>query len=263
MTNRIRIRRERPSALSWAIALAVTMLAVYLITLSAPSERRTPGEEIQAAPVTEEITFDACAVHFADLGCFEDGAQARLLAAALAERGAAGCLYTDAQGIHVLGAGYENESDAQRIAAQLAKQEGLAAAVLSLSAPEVKLRVTAPEADVRAIAGGHRILREQLAQAASLAAQLDRGELTGTAARMLASVSESEVRAALERLECVDGGADHPVCAGLADVLSRLAGNFDLAAHETGSAPALSGRLRFCHADGSIRLIGYLAGLCG
>ena len=78
---------------------------------------------------------------------------------------------------------------------------------------------------------------------------------------MLASVSESEVRAALERLEKVDGGADNPVCAGLRNLLHRLAENFDLAAHETDSAPALSGRLRFCHADGSVRLIGYLTGL--
>lgn len=261
MTNRIRIRRERPSALSWAIALAVTMLAVYLITLSTPAERPQPVEDKQTGTITEEITFDAYSVHFADLGCFEEGAQARLLAAALAERGAAGCLYTDTQGVHVLGAGYKNESDAKRIAAQLGEQERLTADVLFLSAEEVKLRVTAPEATVRAIADGHRILREQLAQAASLAAQLDRGELTGTAARMLASVSESEVRAALERLQKADGAAEHPVCVGLMDLLGCLAGNFDLAAHETDSAPALSGRLRFCHADGSVRLIRYLAGL--
>ena len=36
MQKRVRVRRDRPSALSWALALAVTMLAVYLITLSAP-----------------------------------------------------------------------------------------------------------------------------------------------------------------------------------------------------------------------------------
>jgi len=259
--NRVRIRRERPSALSWALALAVTMLAVYLITLSAPAQQEKTEKPSQTERVTTEITFDAYSVYFADLGCHEDAAQARLCAALLAERGAAGRLYSDAQGVHVLGAAYENESDAARIAAQLGESEGLAAGVLHLSAGEVRLRVTAPEADAQAIAGGYRILREQLAQAASLASQVDRGELTGTAARMLASVSKSEVRAALERLELVEGAAGNPVCTGLAAVLRGLADSFDLAARETDSSPALSGRLRFCHVDGSLALIGYLTGL--
>ena len=50
MQERIRVRRERPSALSWAIALAVTMLAVYLITVFLGQARMDafPGSLITA-----------------------------------------------------------------------------------------------------------------------------------------------------------------------------------------------------------------------
>ena len=33
--TRVRVRRDRPTGLAWAVALAVTMLVVYLATLHA------------------------------------------------------------------------------------------------------------------------------------------------------------------------------------------------------------------------------------
>ena len=41
---KVRVRRDRPTALSWAVALAVTMLAVYLITLSAVPQAEDAAE---------------------------------------------------------------------------------------------------------------------------------------------------------------------------------------------------------------------------
>ena len=46
--TKVRVRRDRPTALSWAVALAVTMLAVYLITLSvAPKEDAAESAAVQ------------------------------------------------------------------------------------------------------------------------------------------------------------------------------------------------------------------------
>lgn len=262
MPKQIRVRRERPSALSWAVALAVTMLAVYLITLSAPAKKETQ-ETSAAGRVTTEITLAGLTVHFADLGCYPDKTRARMAAAAYVGRGAAGVVYSDGEGAHVLGAGYAVQADAERIAVQLSGQEGIEADVLSLSAADVAMRVTAGEEDADAIVQADRVLREQMELAASMALQVDRGEISASSARMLAAVSKSEAAAAARTLAAVRGAAEHPVCAGLVKLLSRMTDGFDAAAHETSSAAALSGRLRCCHAEAATGLIAYLNDLCG
>ena len=44
----MRVRRERPSAVSWGIALVITMLIVYILTLDAG--RMVVVESVSAAP---------------------------------------------------------------------------------------------------------------------------------------------------------------------------------------------------------------------
>lgn len=254
MQQRVRVRRERPSALSWAIALAVTMLAVYLVTLSAPWNAQV--EEVSAgARVTQELEFQSVTVHFADLGCHADGSRARVDAAVYAQRGAAGAVYQDDAGFHVLGAGYALEADAKRIAETLGRQEGIETSVLTLSAPTLSLRVTAPEEDVETIAEADRVLRAQMNQLNALALQVDRGEVSAASARTLAKVAASEVRDVRKRMEKIEGGAEHPVCAALTEMLRGLENNLS---GVSGEGAELSGQLRCCHADCALRLIGFL-----
>lgn len=257
MLNRVRVRRDRPSALSWALALAVTMLAVYLITLSAPGAQEAEDAS-SGVRVTREIDFQGLTVYFADMGVYPDEWQARVAAAEVAGRGAAASVYGDAAGFHVLGAGYALEADAKRIAERLGEQEGIGANVLSLSAPTVSLRVTAPEGDAEAIADADRILRAQLDQLNTMALQVDRGEISHASARTLARVASSEARSARKRLEEIDGGADQPVCAGLVAQLKRLEENLGAVTGKNTDGAALSGRLRCCHVDGTLALIGFL-----
>lgn len=256
MQNRVRVRRDRPSALSLSLALAVTMLAVYLLTLGV--QEKTPAKDVSAGVrVTREIDFQGLTVYFADMGVYEDGWRARAAAAQYADRGAAAMVYADEAGHHVLGAGYELEADARRIAARLSEQENVSAGVIALTAPTRSLRVTAPGEDVEAIVEAERILRAQLAQANRLALQVDRGEIPAASARTLAKVAASEVKAARKRLEEI-GGADQPVCAGLIELLNRTEENLTAAAQRRQSAAELSGRLRLCHADGIVSLIHFL-----
>lgn len=257
MQNRVRVRRDRPSAVTWALALAVTMLAVYMITLSVPSEEA--AEDVSAGVrVTREIDLQSLTVYFADMGVYPDEWLARTTAAEYAGRGAAAVVYEGADGFHVLGAGYALEADARRIAARLSQQESVEARVLSLSAPKRSLRVTAPEGDVEAIADADRTLRAQLNQLNTLALQVDRGEVSASSARTLAKVAASEVRSAWKRLEEIDGGADQPVCAGLTAILVRLEKNLASAAQRGLNTAEISGKLRLCHVDGAILLIGFL-----
>lgn len=257
MLERVRVRRDRPSVLTWALALAVTMLAVYLVTLSVPD-----GEPVKTASsgvrVTREIDLQGETVHFADLGAYPDEWLARVAAAEYAGRGAAAVIYRGADGFHVLGAGYALEADARRIAQRLSEQEGVEAQVLSLSAPVRSLRVTAPEEDVEAIAEADGVLRAQLNQMNALALQVDRGEVSVSSARTLAKVAAAEVREARKRLEEIDGGPQQPVCAGMIAQLERLEGNLKAAYGQKLTAAEISGRLRCCYADGIISLINFL-----
>lgn len=254
MQKRVRVRRDRPSALTWAVALAVTMLAVYFVTLSAPAEKKT--EDASAGVrVTRELEFAALTVHFADLGCHADASAARIAAAAYVARGAAGVVYEDGAGFHVIGAGYALEADAKRIAERLGRQEGIETGVLTLSAPGLSLRVTAPEEDAETIAGADRTLRTQMEQLSTLALQVDRGEVSAASARTLAKVSAAEVRAVRKRMESISGGADQPVCAAMTGMLRSLEENLS---RVKGEGAELSGQLRCCHADCAVRLIAFL-----
>lgn len=254
MQNRIRVRRERPSVLSWAIALAVTMLAVYLVTLNAPEEGKSKVASA-GVRVTRELEFADLTVHFADLGCHADQSGAHIAAAGYAGRGAAGIVYEDADGFHVLGAGYALETDAQRIAERLGSQEGITTSVLTLSAPSLSLRVTAPEEDVEAIAAADRVLRTQLSQLSALALQVDRGEVSAASARTLAKVAQAEVRTVRRQLESIAGGEDQPVCAAMTQLLCALEADL---ANVNGEGAVLSGQLRCCHARCALGLIDFL-----
>jgi len=230
------------------------MLAVYLVTLSAPAKKK--AEDASAGiRVTQEVCFDSMTIHFADLGCFADEAQARIAAAGFVNRGAAGVIHSDADGHHVLGAGYSLESDAKRIAGRLEQQESIETNVLTLTAPPLSLRVTAPEEDVNAIVEADRVLRTQLNQLSTLALQVDRGEIFAASARTLAKVAAAEVRTARKKLEKIAGSADQPVCAAMIAMLASLEDNLS---DVDGEGAVLSGRLRCCHADCALKLIGFL-----
>lgn len=259
MQKRVRVRRDRPSALTWALAMAVTMLAVYLVTLGATGEE-TDQDVSAGARITREIELQGLSAYFADLGVYADAWQARVAAAEYAGRGAAAVVYADLDGFHVLGAGYGRESDAVRIASRLSEQENIQAEVLALSGRGWSLRITAPEEDVEAVVDADQVLRAQLNQIGALALQVDRGETSIASARTLAKVAASELRSAKKRLER-SSGADQSVCIQLISLLVRMEENLDSAVQKGLSAAELSGRLRCCHVDGLIGLIELLNAL--
>lgn len=262
MQKRVRVRRERPTALSWALALAVTMLAVYLITLGHSGGE--PAEEVSSGPrVTREITLGGMEIYFADLGVHPDETGARIAAASYAPRGAAGVVLAQPDGYHVLGAGYALEADAERIARRLTEQESLSSCVLKLSAPPVALRITARDADTDAIADADRLLLSRLDQLSSMALQIDRGELPSASARTLAQVARSELTKAAKALVKVGGAENQIVCTQLLAQLHTLADELNALARSGASGATLSGQLRCCHVSGCIRRMDFLNALAG
>lgn len=259
MAKQVRVRRDRPSGLTLALALAITMLAVWLVTLSAsqPSQE----EDALARRVTRELTFPGVTASFTSLGEYPDASHARIAAAALAERGAAGYVRSAGGVCTVLGACYDSPDDAQRIADRLAANEQLSTGVLTLSAPGATLRVTAAESDCAAIADADAALRAQLSPLSQIALQLDRTEIESKQARTLAAVSRSELIAAREALSDVAGAADNPICIGLADQLDALAAALGEIARGSDTGAALAGRLRCAHVSATLSLIDFLNAL--
>ena len=260
MQERVKVRRDRPSALCWAVALMVTMLAVWLITLDAP-QKQTIADAATEPRVTREVDFQGVTVHFTDLGAFESEWQARVSAAEYALRGAAGVVREFDGEYRVLGAGYTLETDAKRIAGNLSAQEGVPAGVTALSAPTVSLRITASESDAEAIVNADLVLRSQLAQLNTIALQVDRNEISFASARTLARVAASEIRSAKKRLEEIPGGTGQPVCASLIDQLASLEKDISGVSKAAKAGAELSGQLRCCHVCGMLRMIDFLNSL--
>ena len=251
--TRVRVRRDRPTPLAWAVALCVTMLAVYVLTLDVSGPDVV--ESMAAAPrVTREIAFDALEGWCVRMARCDTEQEARLRASATVSRGAAGYVTRLDDGWAVLGAVYESEKDARRIAARLADEADIRADVVPIRARAVKLRVTAPQAQIDAIAGADALLREQTRRLGQMALQLDRGELRPDAARTLFAVAAGEAKEAAAALSAIPGAAENGLCAGLIGRVEALCGLLEALSTESGSGgAAYSGMVRCAQTDTFVR----------
>ena len=246
--RRVRVRRERPTAVAWALALAVTMLAVYVLTLTAALP--DPAAQTAAAPrVARALTLPPLNGWCVTLGGYPTPAAARMAAAGCAGSGAAGIVHRWEDGWHVLGALYVSEKQARRVAKRLRESAAVDAGILPLSADEVRLRVTAPEDTIEAMAEAAALLKAQAERLQDLAGQLDRGTLQPEAARSLCALSATEADSLTARLAVRSDG----LCADLAQALARLSGHLSDIAQ--GKPADLSAMLRRAALDDFLQLL--------
>lgn len=259
----IRVRRERPTAVSWAIALAITMLIVYLLTLDVG--RNVVVESVSAAPrITREVSVDKQEMYIISMCKCNSAAEARMQAAGFTARGAAGYAYEADDGWHVLGAAYDREKDAKRIAQRLKDDEGIEATVLTIGADSVAMRITAPETQIEAIINADQIMRDQTFQLGDMALQLDRGEIKPDAVRTLCALAATEAGDAAKTIQGIPGAAENGLCAALIDRLNHLKSLLDaIIKRNDTSTTDLSGMLRCAQIDNFIGHCGLQAGLEG
>ena len=241
--KRVRVRRERPTALAWAVALCVTMLVVYVLTLN--GGRPDVVESVAAAPrVTRELRFEALTGWCVCMARCDSDQAARLAASAYSGRGAGGCVTPLDGGWAVLGAVYDAERDAARITDRLLREAGVPAEAICLKAEAVKLRVTAPQAQIDAIADADALLRQQAKRLGEIALQLDRGELRPEAARTLCAVAADEAKGAATALAAIPGAPDSALCAGLIERLTALSDMQSALSASGEQGASLSGMIR-------------------
>lgn len=260
--NTVRVRRERPTALAWAVALCVTMLVVYVLTLNGAAPDVV--ESVAAAPrVTREIDFEPLEGWCVCMARCDSDQAARLAASAYSARGAGGCVTPLDGGWAVLGAVYDSERDARRIAERLSEEAGVPAEAICLQAEAVKLRITAPQAQIDAISDADALLRLQGRRLGEIALQLDRGELRPEAARTLCAVAAEEAASASTALAAIPGAPDNALCAGLIERLTALS-DMESALSASGEQGAsLSGMIRCAQIEGFLGQREMQAGLRG
>lgn len=261
-TRHVKVRRDRPSVLAWSLAMVVTMLVVYLLTLgSAPPEAPRRGEEPAAGErVTRELSFEPLALYCVQFGSFDSAEEARIEAARYVERGAAGYVCAAAEKHLVLGAGYALEADAARVAERLAQEEGIPGAVFARESARVRMRVTAGENQIAALAAADAALRTQVDQLGELAFQIDRGELRGDAARTLIAIQAAQVRDVLGTLKAIPG--ENPIFSALTGQVEALAAALDVLSHAGGETDlALSGQIKYDYIQVRLGYIDFLRGL--
>ena len=179
--HRVKVRRERPAAAAWALAVLLTALFVFLIARGAGTQS---GEETpESAPRRAyALTFAPLETHLVQFGAYEDALSARIEAARYMPRGAAGYVLEGSL-YRVIGAGYDSRQDAQGVCERLREEEGMEASVYSLSSGEVELTIQGTQAQVEALTQAETALRNAAAQLNETAFGYDRGELSSEDAR--------------------------------------------------------------------------------
>lgn len=248
MGERVRVRRERPSALSRALALMLTMLCVYLATLgtSAAPPEAVIGTDADAPRVTEEIVFEPAQAYFVSLGTYASAEEARIEAARYAPRGAGGYVLETGDGFMLLGAKYTSEADARRVAENLSETEGLSCTVYAQSAERVRLRVTATEEHIALVCEAEAALRAIAGETADIAAQLDRAEIDPEAARTLLNMASGRLDDLLGGLRAIPGAMENEVCARLIALVEQFqASLFVLSGENSKTSLSLSGKIKY------------------
>lgn len=264
-TGRVKVIRDRPSPVVWALALFLTMLMVYILTLSgqyaralrqtAPAERRAGG-----ARVTKEIALEPLTLWCVRFGGYDTAEAARVEAARFTARGAAGYVL-EADGTYLLlGAGYAQKAEAERVSERLAAEAGIEGGVVSREAGAVRLRITAEEGQIEEVVAVDAALRQYTEQMASLALRLDRAEIRSDAARTVLTVLAAQLRERLRVLKEIPG--EDAVFRGLTAEAEALAAALEVLAHEN-AAPeaALSGKIKYAYIAARLGYIDFLRGL--
>lgn len=232
----IRVRRERPGSLAVSLALAITMLAVYLLTLqAAPEETAEAASSLRSAA---EIHMEGMEAEFLASSIHEDALQARVAAAVCADNGGAGCILPEGDGFAVIhSAGGFSDSDGM---------------VIHRSAGGLTLKIDAPISTVTALSDGISVLRALALETGGLADALESGKMDAKTLSALLEVYKTQVETALEGLRVAGPAEIALIRQACEDNLDRI----KLSLKETDA-----GRLRLLHAGAQADWIGLLEGL--
>ena len=241
--HRVKVRRERPAAAAWALAVLLTALFVFLIARGAGTQS---GEETpESAPRRAyALTFAPLETHLVQFGAYEDALSARIEAARYMPRG---------------GAGYDSRQDAQGVCERLREEEGMEASVYSLSSGEVELTIQGTQAQVEALTQAETALRNAAAQLNETAFGYDRGELSSEDARNRLAIIAASARQAHQALSQAAAHTENSSIDAFLSILSDLAAETEQLSNENvAEGLSFSGRIKYNYISVRVRHIGVL-----
>ena len=205
----VRVRRSNPSALALSLAMMLTMLCVYLISLSALPEKEistASGHQTASAEVHMEGLETAFLVHARTSNQLE----ARVLAARCAKNGGAGLILSH-------GGAYCVISDA--VPAENAGSEDLV-----LRTDGLTLKLTGVADEISAISDSIAFLRALAAETGGLASAVEDGDTDLPSVCSLLNVYRTQGRKALDALNeiAAPDAAIRRLCSAVQSSLTRI-----------------------------------------
>ena len=243
--KRIRLRRNRPSALAAALALMLTMFSVFLITQAAGDrDNRTASA---GGYGTADIHMEGMQVQLEVLGRYDDAMEAQIAAAQCLAGGGAGIVVPDGEKHAVV---YAAHADADSYTARAGNEHS----AHIVSGGGLTMRASGSAAQIAALQQAVDFLRTLAVQTGSLAASLESGGTDAGSMQALISVYLTQGHSAADALS---GFAGQDVSAqkllqAVENSLTRLQGAYD--------APDASS-LRRIYAGGRLEWIDLLDGL--
>ena len=189
----IRVRRSRPSALSLALALMITMFFVYMVSLSS-QPRKSADTAAAAIQNSAEVHMEGLESAFICTGRYEDQLEARIHAAQCAQNGGAGLILADG-GQYAVIAEVRSGATADENA-------------LLRSAPGLTLKITGPADQIAAVSDAVAFLRAQASETGSLAGALEGGDTDAASLCALLNIYRTRgesILSALRSIENPDG----------------------------------------------------------
>lgn len=194
----------------------------YLTTVPAPDILPDEPEKMVTARITREIDLPARSFYAACLGRYGDETQARVEAARLAKRGAAGCLREDDGEFAVVGAVYESQGEAISVCRRLEANEDIGAEVLLCASDAVRIRITAGEDQIFAMEGALQAIEEICPELSALSYGLDGGDMTADTARTLLGVLKTRAAEADDGLKLAAGNTQDRFCLMLMEITGEM-----------------------------------------
>ena len=256
--QRVKVRRERPAAAAWVLALLLSALFVLLIARGAKTAPESGGGADTAARGDYALTFPPLETHLLQFGAYEDALSARIEAARYVPRGAAGYILEGSL-YRVIAAGYDSREDAEGVCARLREDEGLDAGVYSLSSGAVDLTIRGTQAQAEALLLAETTLRNTAAQLNETAFAFDRGELSERDARNRLAIIASAARQAHDALAQAAEETQSAVIDAFLSLLSGIANETEqLSSENVAGGLSFSGRIKYNYIDVRVRHIDIL-----
>ena len=157
----IKVRRGRPGSLAISVALLVTMLIVYLLTLQALS--KDSSEASAALRSTAELRMEGMEAAFFVSSFHDDETQARISAAICARNGGAGMILREDERFAVIHSAGRISADGD-------------SPVIRRNAEGLTLRLDAPADVISALSDGLNALHALASETAMLAESVEAGQ---------------------------------------------------------------------------------------